>query len=112
MIPKSGTRFSDKIMPRQGIPGQRRKGSSRGLAGHDAMDFLAGGCTDRLVVEQHLGCAVDRLANERALESGVEPAVVITLVDAVGDAPAQVKNAVGLEDGEQAADRVEDLRTA
>src|SRR5437868_15421662 len=108
MIPKSGTRFSDKIMLRQGV-GEQPKGSSRDLARHDAMDFLARGCADRLVVEQHLGRAVDRFANERALEGGVEPAVIIALVGAIGDAPAQVKNAVGLEDGEQTADRIEDL---
>ena len=38
--------------------------------------------------------------------------MVIALVGAVGNAPAQIKNAVGFEDGEQPADRVEDLRPA
>ena len=53
-----------------------------------------------------LGRAVERLADQRALEGRVEPAVRVALVGAVGDAPAQVKNAAGLEDGEQAAHRV------
>ena len=82
------------------------------LPRHDAVDFLARRCADRLVVEQRLGPAVDRLADQRALEGRVEPAVRIALVGAVGDAPAQVKNSAGLEDGEQAAHRVENLRPA
>ena len=56
--------------------------------------------------------AVDRLADQRALEGRVEPAVRVALVGAVGDAPAQIKNSAGLEDGEQAAHRVENLRPA
>ena len=48
--PRWGPRYSWRL------PGsKRRKGSSRDLARHDAMDFLARGCADRLVVEQHLG---------------------------------------------------------
>src|SRR3954451_15324006 len=74
---------------------ERRKGSSHDLARNDAMDFLARGRTDRFVIEQHLGRAVDRLANERALEGGVEPGVVVALVGAISDPPAQIKNAVG-----------------
>src|SRR5215218_178371 len=60
-IRRSGSRYIPSV------PQEPRKGSSRDLARHDAVDFLARGCADRLVVEQHRGRAVDRLADQRAL---------------------------------------------
>ena len=49
----AGEGRSDKIMPRK--VEERREGSPRDLACHDAMNFPARGCADRLVVEQQLG---------------------------------------------------------
>src|SRR6478735_8049771 len=88
------------------VAGEPRKGPSGDLAGDDAMDGLARRCALRLVVEQHLRPAVDRLADECALEGRIEPPLRVALVDAIGDAPAQVENPARLEDGQQAPHRV------
>src|SRR4029077_6712455 len=62
------------------VVAERRKGSSGVLPRDDSVDFLARRRADGLVVEQRLGPAVDCLADQRALEGRVEPALRIALV--------------------------------
>ena len=74
------------------------------LLRHEAMDLLARGGADNLFIEQHRRRLQFR-QHQRGIERRIEPSMGVAQVGIIGDAPAQIKNAAGLDDVEQAADR-------
>src|SRR6516162_8575910 len=79
------------------------------LARDQTVDPFAGGRAHDLFVEQQ-GRVRTRLTYQRRVEGGIEPAICVAQVRALGDAPAQIKNARRLCDVEQAVHGWRDQR--
>src|ERR1700686_3788071 len=79
------------------------------LPHHDEEDFLAGGSADDFLVE-HRRRRRQLRPHQRRIERGIETAMGVADIGVIGDAPAQVENAVRLDDVEQAPHRRRNLR--
>src|SRR6478736_4122544 len=79
------------------------------LLHHEAMDLLPRGSAVNFFIEQNFGRFQFR-QDDRGIERGIQPSMGVAKIGIISDAPAQIKNAAGLDDFEQATDRRPDLR--